>query len=57
MAFNELLELLQSENPPNICTDSRLVKDGDVFVAIKGTAYDGHDFIGQALSKTAVVGK
>jgi UDP-N-acetylmuramoyl-L-alanyl-D-glutamate--2,6-diaminopimelate ligase len=53
MAFNKLLELLQSENYPNICTDSRLVKDGDVFVAIKGTAYDGHDFIGQAHSNGA----
>ena len=53
MAFNELLELLQSGNPPNICTNSRLVKDGDVFVAIKGTAYDGHDFIDQALSNGA----
>jgi UDP-N-acetylmuramoyl-L-alanyl-D-glutamate--2,6-diaminopimelate ligase len=53
MAFDELLELLGSENSPNICTDSRLVKHGDVFVAIKGTAFDGHDFIDQALSNGA----
>ena len=30
--------------------DSRLIKPGDVFVAIKGTVSDGHDFIDKALS-------
>jgi len=49
MTFDELLELVRSENGPHIRTDSRLVKDGDIFVAVKGTAYDGHDFIDQAL--------
>ena len=53
MTLNELLELLCLENPPKIYTDSRLVKDGGVFVAVKGTAYDGHDFIDQALSNGA----
>ena len=49
MTFNELLALVRSENSPRIRTDSRLVKDGDIFVAVKGTAYDGHDFIEKAL--------
>jgi UDP-N-acetylmuramoyl-L-alanyl-D-glutamate--2,6-diaminopimelate ligase len=49
MNFSELLALVRSENGPHIRTDSRLIKDGDVFVAVKGTAYDGHDFIDQAL--------
>jgi UDP-N-acetylmuramoyl-L-alanyl-D-glutamate--2,6-diaminopimelate ligase len=49
MTFNELLALVRSENGLRICTDSRLVKDGDIFVAVKGTVYDGHDFIDQAL--------
>jgi UDP-N-acetylmuramoyl-L-alanyl-D-glutamate--2,6-diaminopimelate ligase len=49
MTFNELLALVRSENSLRIRTDSRLVKDGDIFVAVKGTAYDGHDFINQAL--------
>jgi len=30
--------------------DSRLIKPGDVFVAIKGMVSDGHDFIDKALS-------
>ena len=34
--------------------DSRKVTDGSVFVAIKGTASDGHDYIGAAVKSGAV---
>ena len=30
--------------------DSRLIKENDVFVAIKGTQSDGHDFVEQAIT-------
>lgn len=53
MNFPELLNLISSENPPNICIDSRVVKNGDIFVAVKGTIYDGHDFIDQAIENGA----
>ena len=53
MTFNSLLTLVRSEDAPEICTDSRLVENGDIFVAVKGTAYDGHDFIEQALANGA----
>ena len=53
MTFSKLLALVRSENGPRIRTDSRLVKEGDVFVAVKGTAYDGHDFIDQAITNGA----
>jgi UDP-N-acetylmuramoyl-L-alanyl-D-glutamate--2,6-diaminopimelate ligase len=53
MTFSKLLVLVRSENGPRIRTDSRLVKDGDIFVAVKGTSYDGHDFIDQALANGA----
>ena len=50
MNFNELLNLVSSDNTPDICVDSRAVRDGDIFVAVKGTACDGHDFISQAIA-------
>ncbi len=53
MNFNELLNIVSSDNAPNICVDSRIVADGDIFVAVKGTESDGHDFIDQALEKGA----
>ena len=37
----------------NIKTDSRLVSNGDVFVAIKGHTVDGHDYIEQAIKNGA----
>jgi len=36
-----------------ICYDSRLCREGDLFVAIKGLATDGHKYIPMALSKGA----
>jgi UDP-N-acetylmuramoyl-L-alanyl-D-glutamate--2,6-diaminopimelate ligase len=53
MTFDELLNLVSLDKTPEIRIDSRLVKAGDVFVAIKGTNCDGHDFIGQAIAKGA----
>ena len=34
-------------------TDSRKVKPGQTFVAIKGFTVDGHDFINSAIEKGA----
>ncbi len=50
MTFNELLASVSSGDCPGICVDSRLVKNGDIFIAVKGTVYDGHDFIDQAIA-------
>ena len=38
----------------NVQFDSRQVRPGDVFVAVKGWTSDGHDFIDQAIKKGAV---
>lgn len=38
----------------NVTTDSRSVKPGDLFFALKGDQFDGHDFVEQAFSRGAV---
>jgi UDP-N-acetylmuramoyl-L-alanyl-D-glutamate--2,6-diaminopimelate ligase len=53
MTFDALLNLVCSGNAPQVCVDSRLVQDGDIFVAVRGTVYDGHDFVAQAIAKGA----
>lgn len=47
---------LCSENPmiTSIEMDSRQVKDGSLFICIKGYTVDGHDFVKQAVEKGAV---
>jgi len=41
-------------NISGISRDSRYVKPGDLYFAIKGERYDGHDFIEQAMNAGAV---
>ena len=31
-----------------VCADSRELKSGDLFIALKGARFDGHDFVGHA---------
>ncbi len=37
----------------NVCTDSRAVKDGDLFFALRGERFNGHDFVCAALDSGA----
>ncbi|MCX7628380.1 MAG: UDP-N-acetylmuramoyl-tripeptide--D-alanyl-D-alanine ligase [Methylophilaceae bacterium] len=37
-----------------VTTDSRLVTGGDLFVALHGTRFDGHDFVAQCFERGAV---
>ncbi len=53
MTFDELVTLVSSRNISAVRTDSRKVEPGDVFVAVKGPALDGHSFINQALNSGA----
>jgi len=53
MVFDQLLNLVSSGKVRGVCIDSRLVKAGDIFVAIEGTVYNGHDFIDQAVENGA----
>jgi len=36
-----------------VCADSRAAKKGDLFVALRGERYDGHDFVAQAAAAGA----
>jgi len=53
MTFDELLALVSSGNCPRMRMDSRFVEDGDIFAAVGGIVYDGHDFIEQAVANGA----
>jgi UDP-N-acetylmuramoyl-L-alanyl-D-glutamate--2,6-diaminopimelate ligase len=53
MNFDELLAVAASRDGPQVRIDSRLVKAGDVFVAIPGSTQDGGDFIGDAVAHGA----
>ena len=37
----------------DVCTDSRTAKKGDLFIALRGDRYDGHDFVAQAAAAGA----
>ena len=37
----------------NISTDTRVLSEGDIFLALVGSNYDGHDFINEAFDKGA----
>jgi UDP-N-acetylmuramoyl-tripeptide--D-alanyl-D-alanine ligase len=37
-----------------VSTDTRTLRQGDLFVALRGTAFDGHEFVAQAFAAGAV---
>ena len=43
----------KNNNSLRVCTDNRLIKPGEYFVAIKGENFDGHNFIDSAMRKGA----
>jgi len=48
-----LVEGERSASVRRVCTDSRLAKPGDLFVAIYGDRFDGHDYLSEALAQGA----
>lgn len=46
-------EALLRQPVQRVCIDSRQVQPGDLFVAIKGERYDGHDFVAHAFQAGA----
>jgi UDP-N-acetylmuramoyl-tripeptide--D-alanyl-D-alanine ligase len=49
----ELLYGTPKECCRGVSTDSRNIREGNLFIPIVGETYDGHDFIGQAVQKGA----
>ncbi len=39
----------------NVSSDSRDIRSGDLFVAIKGEKFDGHDFVADVIAKGAAI--
>ncbi len=48
------LDKIAKRKITGVSTDSRKVKKGEIFFAIKGERFDGHDFVRQAFKKGAV---
>ena len=54
--FKETLKTIFSKlgaGEISVSTDTRTIKSGDIFVAIKGEKFDGHDFVATAIEKGA----
>ncbi|HPI70967.1 MAG TPA: UDP-N-acetylmuramoyl-L-alanyl-D-glutamate--2,6-diaminopimelate ligase [Tenuifilaceae bacterium] len=53
---NRIIEVKGSLDTPinNLSFDSRRIEKGNLYIAIKGTQADGHDFIAQAMERGAV---
>ena len=49
----ELKTALVKEPITGVSTDSRRVGEGDLFVALRGDRFDGHDFVEQAIEAGA----
>lgn len=62
ITLNELVDLLGSKvrnykgdlKINNISTDTRTIKQGDLFVALKGENFDGNNFVNKAIKNGAV---
>jgi UDP-N-acetylmuramoyl-L-alanyl-D-glutamate--2,6-diaminopimelate ligase len=51
--YNSLIGVGDDFTVTELCDDSRRVIDGAMFVAVRGTAVDGHDFINRAIADGA----
>ncbi len=47
------LDLPDAATFAGVCTDSRAVKAGELFIALRGENFDGHDFVSAALKQGA----
>src|ERR1051326_5195486 len=50
-----LLRGSPEQSVQRVCTDSRQIQTGDLFFALKGEKFDGHDFLFDVSSKASAV--
>ena len=60
MTLNEVIKIVNGKTELNsdeqikeIKTDTRKINKGDIFIALKGENYDGHDYVNEAIEKGA----
>jgi UDP-N-acetylmuramoyl-L-alanyl-D-glutamate--2,6-diaminopimelate ligase len=53
--IEKIFKLIKKENVRGIASDSREVRDGYVFAALKGENFDGHNFVDDAIERGAVI--
>ncbi len=51
--YRELLEKLARMEIRGVSIDSRTIKPGELFIALKGDRFDGHDFVADVIRKGA----
>ena len=66
LTIKELCEILETEaigvskrilnRKVNLCLDSRNIEKGSVFFALSGVNFDAHQFVGEAISRGALMG-
>src|SRR5437867_3058768 len=49
----EIVTDTPSASVTGVCTDSRLIRAGDLFVALAGQRFDGHDYLAEVGQKGA----
>lgn len=50
---SSMFNMDQSFSVKGVCTDTRLLEHGNLFVALAGENFDGHDYLSQAVEKGA----
>lgn len=51
--LTDVLERIEAMEIKGVSIDSRKIKEGELFVAIKGDRFDGHDFVPEVMKKGA----
>ncbi len=60
LKISELMQIVAAQNEvtdaefTNVVTDSRKAGHGDLFIALKGEKFDGHEFVKEVIAKGAV---